>query len=381
MFINRISKQLLSAPELAPLLAEMREGHDATLGIAQSARPLMLASLWAEDPRPCLFIVSGEEAADRAARALAAWLGADVVCRYPERKDWPWAATTIDDAVVGARANAVARLAAGEKCLVVASARSLLRRVPPVDSGYFASATFAVGDEVEFEDVGRLLVGMGYTDRGDAGEVDEPGAFHVHGDAVDVFPAQATAPVRIEFFGDEVDRVRRMLPSTGQTIGELEGVTVSPCREMALTDATVDRARRALYNRAQESSKVAADLELIEARAADPTLDRYLVELYAAPRAPSTTSAEKPSWSSRSRVPSSTTACVRTTRSSRPRATPTSRRTASTPIRASSTSAASSACPSRPYSARARAPRPSSRCASPASPGPTPSSSVACASS
>ncbi|MBP3885574.1 MAG: transcription-repair coupling factor, partial [Olsenella sp.] len=280
MFINRISKQLLSAPELAPLLGEMREGHDATLGIAQSARPLMLASLWAEDPRPCLFIVSGEEAADRASRALAAWLGADVVCRYPERRDWPWAATAVDDAVVGARANAVARLAAGEKCLVVASARSLLRRVPPVDSGYFASCTFAVGDQVEFEDVGRLLVGMGYTDRGDAGEVDEPGAFHVHGDSVDIFPAQATAPVRVEFFGDEVDRVRRMLPSTGQTIGELESVTISPCREIALTDETVSRARRALFNRAQESSKVAADLELIEARAADPTLDRYLPELY-----------------------------------------------------------------------------------------------------
>ena len=81
MFINRVSKQLLSAPELKPLRAELSAGADATLGIAQSARPLMLASLWAEDPRACLYIVAGEEAADRTARALAAWLGMDVVCR------------------------------------------------------------------------------------------------------------------------------------------------------------------------------------------------------------------------------------------------------------------------------------------------------------
>ena len=277
MLINRVSRQLMNTPELEPLVRALRAGDDATLAVAQSARPLMLAAIWAADPRPCLFVVSGEEAADRAARALAAWLGQDVVSRYPERRDHPWSEKAPDDAVVGARCRAVARLAEGEKCVVVASARSLLRRVPPQGSGYWASSTFAVGDEVPFDEVPALLVGMGYND---AGEVDAPGTFHVHGDAVDVFPAQATAPVRIEFFGDEIDRVRRMVPSTGQTIGELEAVTVSPCREMALTDRTVARAEAALYNRAQNDSKLAADLELISARAAQPALERYLPVLY-----------------------------------------------------------------------------------------------------
>ncbi|SEH47188.1 MULTISPECIES: transcription-repair coupling factor [Atopobiaceae] len=286
MFINRVSKQLLSAPELKPLRAELSAGADATLGIAQSARPLMLASLWAEDPRACLYIVAGEEAADRTARALAAWLGMDVVCRYPERRDWPWSATKADDAVVGARVHAMSRLAAGEKCLVVSSARALLRCVPPVGSGYYDSCSVAVGDQMEPDDLPRILVNMGYSDRGGAGEVDEPGAFCAHGDAVDVFSAQATAPVRIEFFGDEVDRVRRMLPSTGQTIGELQSVTILPCRELALTSETVANARKALYNRAQDNSKVAADLELIEAQADDPTLEKYLVELYGSSASP-----------------------------------------------------------------------------------------------
>ena len=283
MLIDRVSRQLLSAPELAPLMRELAAGRDATLAVAQSARPLALAALWARDPRPCLFVVSGEEAADRAARALAAWLGQDVVCRYPERRDRPWADAAPDDAAIGARCRAVARLAEGEDCVVVTSAHALLRRVPPRGSGYFASSAFAVGEEVPFEDVPLLLVGMGYTDAGDA---DAPGTFHVHGDAVDVFPAQATSPVRIEFFGDEIDRVRRMVPSTGQTIGELRSVTVCPCRELALTDETVARAERALYRRAQESSRVAADLELISQRAAAPSLERYLPELYGSTASP-----------------------------------------------------------------------------------------------
>ena len=283
MLIDRVSRQLTAAPELAPLVRALDAGTDASLSVAQSARPLVLAALWARNPRPCLLVVSGEEAADRSARALAAWLGQDVVGRYPERRDRPWADTAPDDAVIGMRCRSVSRLAAGERCVIVASAHALLRRVPPVGSGYFASSTFTVGEEVPFEEVPALLVGMGYND---AGDVDAPGTFHVHGDAVDVFPAQATSPVRIEFFGDEIDRVRRMVPSTGQTIGELTEVTVSPCREMALTDETVARAERALYKAAQDSTKTAADLELIRQRAAAPALERYLPQLYGATASP-----------------------------------------------------------------------------------------------
>ena len=61
MFINRVSRRLLAAPEMAPLLRELSAGNDATLAVAQSARPLVLAALWAKDPRPCLLVVSGEE--------------------------------------------------------------------------------------------------------------------------------------------------------------------------------------------------------------------------------------------------------------------------------------------------------------------------------
>ncbi|MDO4798466.1 MAG: CarD family transcriptional regulator, partial [Coriobacteriales bacterium] len=277
MLIDRVATQLLLAPELAESTRLLREGTDVPLSVAQSARPLVVASVWAHDPRPCVVVVAGEETADRMARSLAAWLGQDAVMRYPERRDWPWAAQAADDAVVGARCAAMERLATGQACVVVASARALLRRVPPRDSGYYASSTFCVGDEVPFDEMGRLLVGMGYAD---VGEVDAPGAFRVHGDTVDVYPAQATAPVRIEFFGDEIDRIRRMVPSTGQTIGELEEVRIVPCRELALTDETVARAERALFRAAKESTQVAADLELIRSHANAPQLDRYLAELY-----------------------------------------------------------------------------------------------------
>ena len=122
MLIDRISNQLLLVPELADAMRAFGEGEDVTFALAQSARPLMLASLWAHDPRPCLLVVSGEEAAERAARVLAAWLGQENVAHFPERTDLPWADRAADDAVVGRRCAAIARLAHGDSCVVVASA-------------------------------------------------------------------------------------------------------------------------------------------------------------------------------------------------------------------------------------------------------------------
>ena len=87
MLINGIANQVLAIPELRPLVRAIDAGDDAGLSVAQSARTLMLAALWARNPRPCIYIVSGEEAADRAARAIGAWVGLQNVCRFPERRD------------------------------------------------------------------------------------------------------------------------------------------------------------------------------------------------------------------------------------------------------------------------------------------------------
>lgn len=277
MFCHRVARAVLRDAGVAAVAAALDAGEDATLAVAQSARTMVVASVFARDPRPTIYIVPGEEAADRAALALGAWLGTERVLRFRERRDWPWQDKPADDAVIGERTRAIGRLAQGRACVVVCSAHALMRRVPPKGSGYWASSTFKVGDEVPFEDMGALLVGMGYSDDGEAAT---PGTFHIHGDAVDIFAAQATSPVRIEFFGDEIDRIRCRVATTGQTIGDLPEVEISPARELALTAETIANARRALYEPAKQSGSVAADLELIEAASTAPTIDQYLGLLY-----------------------------------------------------------------------------------------------------
>ncbi len=277
MLIHRIAAQLYTAEGPQVIEQALDEGQDATLAVSLSARTLMLAAQFVRRPRPCVYVVSGEDAADRAARALIAYVGAEHVARFPERTDYPWKDEQPDDAVVAARCAALGRVASGEACIMVASARALLRCVPPSESSYWASTSFAVGQEIPFEDVPARLVGMGYTS---ADEADAPGLFHVHGDTVDIFPAQASSPVRIEFFGDEIDRIRRMVSSTGQTIGDEQSVEIYPCRELALTDDAVHRLRAALYAPAKTDTELAALLEMVEARIVTPELERFLPLMY-----------------------------------------------------------------------------------------------------
>ena len=277
MLIHRIAAQLYTAEAPQVIEAALDAGKDATLAVSKSGRVLMLAAQFARRPRSVVYIVSGEEAADRAARALAAYVGLEHVARFPERTDYPWQDKQPDDAIVAARCAALGRIARGEACIMVASARALLRCVPPAESRYWASTTFAVGEERPFEDVPRTLVGMGYT-ASDAADV--PGLFRVHGDSVDIFPAQAREAVRIEFFGDEIDRIRRMVTSTGQTIGDEQQVEVFPCRELALTDDAVHRMHVALYQASRDDTAIAALLELVDARVVTPELDRFLPIMY-----------------------------------------------------------------------------------------------------
>lgn len=253
MLIHRIAAQLYTAEALQTVEAGLDAGEDVTLAVSQSGRTLMAAAQFARRPRPTVYIVSGEDAADRAARSLAAYVGLAHVCRFPERKDYPWREQAPDDAVVAQRCEALGRIERGDNCIMVASARALLRCVPPVESRYWESTTFAVGEEIPFDEVPQRLVGMGYTN---ADAADAPGLFRVHGDTVEVFPAQEKAPVRIEFFGDEIDRISEINVLTGETKRRLSYAAIYPASHYATSeakrDAALDEINREMTERVAE---------------------------------------------------------------------------------------------------------------------------------
>jgi transcription-repair coupling factor (superfamily II helicase) len=315
--IHQLAARLFAAKTLEGLAAKLETGRDATVAVPLTARPLLVAAAFAARPRTTLVIVSGEDAAYLFSRDLAIWLGNDSVLHLPLRTHRPWsdaARDTEDTQQVGQRARALWALTSSQPLVVVASARALLRRIPPPASKVFAPLVFTAGQNlsqanasatceraarladnspesgtpVTYDTLAQTLVEHGY-ERTEQAE--QPGSFGLHGDVLDIYPAGASYPVRIEFFGDEVELIRRIVPMTGQTIGMLESVEVFPAREIALNKGTTQRALRELQALTGNSvHKLPKDFaqhsELLKAGIFFNAVESYLSWLYNNPATP-----------------------------------------------------------------------------------------------
>ncbi len=262
---------------IAELLAR---GEDAVLATPGLVRPLVTAAVFHEKPRPTLVVVSGQEAAERYARQLTAYVPRELVLHFPTRGDMPWSDAAPDVAVVGARSRAIDALQRGREVIVVAAARTLLRALPPQGSHVFEPLALSAGAELDLEETVERLSRMGY-ERTDA--ADERGRFAVRGGVLDVFASDATGPVRAEFFGDEIETLRRYVPTTGQSIGESEPLDIYPCRELSLGVRPAQNARRALAAKAQADTVIAHHLEMIEQGVYFNGIERYLPLFYRKP--------------------------------------------------------------------------------------------------
>ncbi len=270
MLIDSLAHIIQKSGCLETFWGKLDTNEDATLGVASSARPLLIAAEFARNPKATLVVVAGEEAAQTYSRSIAAYVGEEQVLRFPERKDTPYNAKAADPRVIATRMAAADALYEQKPVLVVASARSLIRTMAPVDSlackplRLVAGEEFASDDETgedSLELLERGLVERGYEN---TGELDGPGTFAVRGGTVDVFPGNLSYPVRIDFFGDEVDELRRIVPATGQTISAMDSVAIYPVVEFPFTKANLGRARKALATPALTNPALRALLEHLE---------------------------------------------------------------------------------------------------------------------
>ena len=268
MLIDMLSASLAKSGALDDAWAKLDSGQDATVGVASSARPFLVAARFAADPRATLVVAAGEEAADTFACTVGAFVGEERVLRLPDYEGNPFSLDAPPQPRLhGRRLEALWSLQQGKPAVVVASARALLRRIAPAKEEVARPLALVAGSDLSeepqrgiacFEDLEHCLVSMGYEN---SGKLDGPGTFSVQGGAIDVFPGNLAYPVRLDFFGDELDEIRRFLPSTGQTISSLKQVDIFPVREFAQTDAALLRAKRAISKSAETN---AAQRELLE---------------------------------------------------------------------------------------------------------------------
>jgi transcription-repair coupling factor (superfamily II helicase) len=193
--------------------------------VAEPALPLLLAALHEELGRSLVVLLPEDADARDAAEGASWFLGEDGVALFPSRGVRLGSGLEPPPHLVGERARALEVLGRGG--LVCVSAIALAEPVPP-PAARPASLTIAPGDEPGLESLAEALALAGYER---VERVDDRGHFAVRGGLVDVFPTTGREPLRIEFFGDEIEQIRAFSPFTQRALRQLEVATIHAAAE------------------------------------------------------------------------------------------------------------------------------------------------------
>ena len=218
-------------------VAGAKGGH---LAVAEPARAIAVAGLArASERRPLLVAVPTTSDADRLAADLAQFLG-DEVELFPAWETLPFERVSPSVETMGRRLRTMWRLRTGEATVVVAPVRALVQRLGPHVEDV-EPITVVPGQQIDADDLVHRLVAAGYRREY---QVEARGEVAVRGSIVDVYPSTADAPVRIDLWGDEVDRLTTFSVSDQRSRDDVEDVEIFPCRELLATTAVRERAER-----------------------------------------------------------------------------------------------------------------------------------------
>ena len=203
--------------------------------VSEPVLPLVLATLHEQLERGLVCVLPEDADARDAAEAGGWFIGPEQVALLPSRGVRWGSGLEPPPHLVGERARALDVLARGG--LVFASATAVAEGIPPA-ADRPGPVWLEVGAEPGFEGLAEALALAGY-ERADRTE--ERGQFAVRGGIVDVFPTTGREPLRVEFFGDEIEQVRAFSPFTQRALHPVDGAVVYPAAERLPQESVIDR--------------------------------------------------------------------------------------------------------------------------------------------
>ena len=229
---------------LLGLLAEPAEAQ-AEVVVPDVARAFLLAGVARQSGRLAVAVTATTADAEALAEDLAAFLDPERVAVFPAWETLPHERLSPRPETVSRRLALLQRLsghdpAAPALAALVVPARAMMQPLAP-NLDAIRPVRVAAGDELDLEDLLERLVEAGYR-RSDM--VERRGEVAVRGGLVDFFPPGEDHPVRVEFWGDQVEGIRAFAVSSQRSLTELPQVVAYPCREVRLGEAERSRARQ-----------------------------------------------------------------------------------------------------------------------------------------
>jgi len=236
--------------ECVDSLLERRQ-HAEVTGLTGSSSAYVLARYLAKSTETLLVVTADQKQADALAGALDFYHGrhGETVV-LPHWEVHPYEPLMPHPEVEATRLSALAAMLQGRVRAAIVPVRSLMQKVIPGSVLADLSGPLLCGDEVERDALTRRLLALGYNP---VPLVEDRGTFSVRGDILDIFPASRQAPVRIEFFGDTIERMRPFHAATQRSEQqELEEIELLPAREMILTGDYLEIFARRLKERCDD---------------------------------------------------------------------------------------------------------------------------------
>jgi transcription-repair coupling factor (superfamily II helicase) len=231
------SKKTVTIEHLADLVPPMQriegfdevvraltDGRQATIdGAWGSACALSVAALVQRAPSTLLIVLPRLIDVDEFAADVQAFLD-ETPTVFPAWESLP-SEHNVADVVFGGRLRVLNALSSSAPpSVVVTSIGALLQPVPSRKERGASSLTLKVGEEIEPHEFLRKLVDCGFER---VHSIERPGEFAMHGGIVDVFPPDQIDPVRFEFFGDEIESIRRFDAETQRKIDDIDEAMLS----------------------------------------------------------------------------------------------------------------------------------------------------------
>ena len=234
MAFSSITRALQRSPLTGELLTKLdQQGLLVLNGVARLPKGLVASALAQAQNRPLLVITATLEEAGRWATQLEA-MGWDTVHFSPTSEASPYDPFDQESEMTWGQLQVLADLlalrAAGEaavarKLAIVATERALQPHLPPVSALEPYCLRLQLKQEVNFKALGQRLAQLGYER---VNTVETEGQWAQRGDIIDVYPVASELPVRLELFGDELERLREFDPATQRSLDAIDHLVLTP---------------------------------------------------------------------------------------------------------------------------------------------------------
>lgn len=226
-------------PAFQHLVTDLKEGViPPGLGLPRAVRLPMLAALNQVLNQPIVFVVERMDQALAIVDELSFWAPSLNIQLFPEPTPMfyekaAWGALARRDRLQTLTRLSLYHLPGVEKPLqapiILTTVRGVMTRTLPRRDYLKSIRVIKVGQIIAPDILAREWVGLGYVN---AEIVVEPGHFSRRGGLLDIWPVSESYPVRLDFFGDEVETIRQFDPATQRTIARMDMITITPASEL-----------------------------------------------------------------------------------------------------------------------------------------------------